>query len=473
MSFLYDLELKGSGAIQPSSCLSGPEEKVTNAVKFTASAAQGESDEKSPSPGHSCRGRELRSRAKKQSSNVPFRDVAQRLTSNKTKSKARQVVGDETFIISSNVEVVHTEKPATSPQTDVPRRQESVAMAEGENGDEIHDVLYFSASAAQGESDEKSPSPGQSRRGRKLRSRAKKQSSNVPFRDVAQRLTSNKTKSKARQVVGDETFIISSNVEVVHTEKPATSPQTDVPQLQESVAMADGENGDENHGVLYFRCLLEKEVDRLERICAKWSSVQHSTCLPQEVSSLINAALGQTGLLINQKLSQFRKLIDKCEFKRGRLPIFLSDLEGFWDSICLQVKNIDNRFLHLEKLEVNNWQESSPEVKSFIKKKKFPIPIKPEYNAKHNVKHNVKTSVRDFIDATRRKQQLQSSKENAGSSTSHYTKLPNHVQDPVRVELGPSTDLSPLHAHNNRLARQGLLATPPISTHAQSRLLDV
>ncbi|CAG2053735.1 unnamed protein product [Timema podura] len=416
MSFLYDLELKGSGAIQPSSCLSGPEEKVTNAVKFTAPATQGESDEKSTSiqplslgqsrrgrelrsrPGQSCHGKKLRSRAKKQSSNVPFRDVAQRLTSNKTKSKTRQVVGDETFIISSNEDVVHTEKPATSPQTDVPRRQESVAMAEGENGDEIHDVLYFSASASQGKSDEKSPSPGQSCHGKKLRSRAKKQSSNVPFRDVAQKLTSNKTKSKARQVVGDETFIISSNVEVVHTEKPATSPQTDVPRRQESVAMADGENGDENHDVLYFRSLLEKEVDRLERICAKWSSVQHSTCLPQEVSSLINAALGQTGLLINQKLSQFRKLIYKCEFKRGRLPIFLSDLEGFWDSICLQVKNIDNRFLHLEKLEVNNWQESSPEVKSFIKKKKFPIPIKPEYNAKHNVKHNVKTSVRDFID---------------------------------------------------------------------------
>nr|CAD7402501.1 unnamed protein product [Timema poppensis] len=471
----------GSGGIQQSSCLSGPEEKLTNAVNFTASAAQGESDEKYPSTqpsslGQSRHGRELRSRAKKQSSNVPFRDVAQRLTSNKTKSKAHQVVGDETFIISSTVEVVHTEKPATSPQTDIPQRQENVAMAEGENGEEIHDVIYSSTPSSQGESDEKSPSTqppslGQSRDGRELRSRAKKQSSNVPFRDVAQRLASNKTKSKARQVVEDETFIISSTVEVVHTEKPATSPQTDVPQRQKSVSMADGENGDENHDVLYFSgrsvdidkrranlpqadtdkrranlpqadtdkrrktltvscrclleedlpvscrclleedlpvscrclleedvdyilsiCVLEKEVDRLERVCAKWSSVQNSTCLPQEVSSLIDVALGQTGLLINQKFSQFRKLIDKCELKQGRLPIFLSDLEGFWDIICLQVKNIDNRFFHLEKLEVNNWQESSPEVKSFIKKKKVPILIKPE--------HNVKTSVKDFIEAS-------------------------------------------------------------------------
>nr|CAD7196269.1 unnamed protein product [Timema douglasi] len=390
----------GSGGIQQSSCLSGPEEKVTNAVNFTASAAQRKNDEKYPSTqppslGQSRHGRELRSRAKKQSSNVPFRNVAQRLTSNKTKSKARQVVGDETFIISSTVEVVHTDKPATSPQTDVPQRQENVAMTEGENGEEIHDVLYFSAPSSQGESDEKSlstqpPSSGQSRHGKELRSRAKKQSSNVPFRDVAQRLTSNKTKSKAHQVVEDETFIISSTVEVVHTKKPAPSPQTDVPQRQESVSMADGENGDENHDVLYFRCVLEKEVDRLERVCAKWSSLQNSTCLPQEVSSLIDVALGQTGLLINKKFSHFRKLIDKCELKQGHLPIFLSDLEGFWDIICLQVKNIDNRFFHLEKLEVNNWQESSPEVKSFIKKKKVPILIKPE--------HNVKTSVRDFIE---------------------------------------------------------------------------
>ncbi|XP_063835599.1 disks large-associated protein 4-like, partial [Ostrinia nubilalis] len=42
----------------------------------------------------------------------------------------------------------------------------------------------------------------------------------------------------------------------------------------------------------------------------------------------------------------------------------LEDLQGFWDIVCLQVRNVDALYEHIAQLKANNWQEvSSPTPK--------------------------------------------------------------------------------------------------------------
>jgi disks large-associated protein 5 len=95
--------------------------------------------------------------------------------------------------------------------------------------------------------------------------------------------------------------------------------------------------------VAIFRSVLDSETKRLEAVCQDWLHIQSSTRdLPSEASGLISAAVGHTQLLLKKKFRQFNGLIDRCEktlqVNTTEAPVMSSDLKGFWDMVCLEVK---------------------------------------------------------------------------------------------------------------------------------------
>ena len=52
----------------------------------------------------------------------------------------------------------------------------------------------------------------------------------------------------------------------------------------------------------------------------------------------IRTAIGLARLLMNQKLKQFKGLIDDSEFSTGEKEVTCSDLEGFWDMVHYEVR---------------------------------------------------------------------------------------------------------------------------------------
>lgn len=96
---------------------------------------------------------------------------------------------------------------------------------------------------------------------------------------------------------------------------------------------------------------------------------------------MINAAIGQSQLLISKKFEQFRSLIRRCETKDQSAPVTCEDLHGFWDMVYIQVINLEKRFDNLKQLKENNWQETVIEKKVIAKPKAVKkIFAKPDSN---------------------------------------------------------------------------------------------
>ncbi|XP_012223147.1 disks large-associated protein 1-like [Linepithema humile] len=117
------------------------------------------------------------------------------------------------------------------------------------------------------------------------------------------------------------------------------------------------------HSTKYFKRLLCKEKDRLQKLCDKWTAIQSQDNITEDIQYQINQAVGQTTMLIKEKFEQFRHLILICEKSEEKkddiagIKITCTDLHGFWDMMYIQVKDCDSRFAKLEKLRAGNWQE--------------------------------------------------------------------------------------------------------------------
>ncbi|KAJ9600519.1 hypothetical protein L9F63_026344 [Diploptera punctata] len=102
------------------------------------------------------------------------------------------------------------------------------------------------------------------------------------------------------------------------------------------------------NGIIHFRSVLKSETERLESLCTSWEEISNTTPdLPQDANGTINAAIGQTKLLISKKFCKFRGLIDKCESgptSEGEPILTCTDLEGFWDLVYLEVEKVDGSF---------------------------------------------------------------------------------------------------------------------------------
>ncbi|XP_030557623.1 guanylate kinase-associated protein mars-like isoform X2 [Drosophila novamexicana] len=137
--------------------------------------------------------------------------------------------------------------------------------------------------------------------------------------------------------------------------------------------------------VQYFRMQLDNEIRRLHSLCAEWhlyNNQNEARLLENGAKDMIDAAIGQTKLLTSKKLMQFKSLIDRCEAgatgiglppndgSEASKPVFVEDLEGWWDMLRLQSENVDKRFDRLLHLKANDWQdpdaEAVPKTKSKV-----------------------------------------------------------------------------------------------------------
>nr|XP_008534999.1 PREDICTED: disks large-associated protein 5 isoform X5 [Equus przewalskii] len=120
--------------------------------------------------------------------------------------------------------------------------------------------------------------------------------------------------------------------------------------------------------VLYFRKILQSETEKLTSHCLEWER-KLELDVPDEAKDLIRLAVGQTRLLMKERFKQFEELVDDCEYKRGEKDTTCADLDGFWDMVSLQVRDVNQKFNNLTKLEECEWQNNNNTSKKVFQKK--------------------------------------------------------------------------------------------------------
>lgn len=129
----------------------------------------------------------------------------------------------------------------------------------------------------------------------------------------------------------------------------------------------------------FFKNLLEKAVSNISKLCERWETKLESPRsnnifdvndekslkefgviveINEEKEGEIFAVIGKAKIMLGEKgrFRQFQNLIRDCEFGYGEKKTECSDLQGFWEMINVQVKEIENGFYNLTKLEENGWK---------------------------------------------------------------------------------------------------------------------
>lgn len=151
---------------------------------------------------------------------------------------------------------------------------------------------------------------------------------------------------------------------LVITEKVIISP------IQTPLASKIDNNANDNtsESVKYFRNLIVDKTKLLEDLANIWEALVNKVQEPvisDENQGDIRCACGLAKLLIEERFSQFKELIDKCEDSNSSNHcqelesklVLASDLQGFWDMINHQIIDVEKRFFNLAKLKGNNWVE--------------------------------------------------------------------------------------------------------------------
>lgn len=66
--------------------------------------------------------------------------------------------------------------------------------------------------------------------------------------------------------------------------------------------------------------------------------------------------VGLSKLLINEKLKQFRELINSYNPSPDKNCITIDDLRGFWDLVNIQIDDLNKKFNELDILKSNKWE---------------------------------------------------------------------------------------------------------------------
>ncbi|XP_046397886.1 disks large-associated protein 5-like [Ischnura elegans] len=121
-----------------------------------------------------------------------------------------------------------------------------------------------------------------------------------------------------------------------------------------------------------FRDLLLKETKKLRETCSDWEKEMQSD-LPDHALGLIRSAIGKAKLLMNGKLKQFSRLIEDSTSGSDEKMVTVSDLQGFWDLVSLEISDVDNTFSSLLKLKENSWVEYEPKIQPI---QRVPLKVK-------------------------------------------------------------------------------------------------
>ncbi|EDV20981.1 uncharacterized protein TRIADDRAFT_60595 [Trichoplax adhaerens] len=109
-----------------------------------------------------------------------------------------------------------------------------------------------------------------------------------------------------------------------------------------------------------------KEEERLKSLCQYWEGVAHEENVPDEALGRIRAAIGKSGLLLNKKFQQFRKLCGTSDDVENGRETKVSDLQGFWDMVLIQVDSVTEAFKSLQLCKDNDWAEND-DCKNVVK----------------------------------------------------------------------------------------------------------
>ncbi|XP_071451036.1 disks large-associated protein 5-like [Hetaerina americana] len=105
-----------------------------------------------------------------------------------------------------------------------------------------------------------------------------------------------------------------------------------------------------------FRTVLHSEINKLRETCVVWEKEVQSD-LPEHATGLIRSAIGKAQLLMNGKLKQFNRLIDVSTNGSDENVVTVTDLQGFWDLVSLEISDVESTFSALTKLKENDWVE--------------------------------------------------------------------------------------------------------------------
>ncbi|XP_039428659.1 uncharacterized protein LOC120412324 [Culex pipiens pallens] len=117
--------------------------------------------------------------------------------------------------------------------------------------------------------------------------------------------------------------------------------------------------------VVFYYNLVDKELKRLQELCDLYKDDADDETIDENSKGLIIAAMGQTNILINKKLSKFKELVGHYERSWADQKVRTDDLDGFWLMVSLDLENLDRRFEELRVLKDNDWKEvvEQPKVK--------------------------------------------------------------------------------------------------------------
>jgi len=106
-----------------------------------------------------------------------------------------------------------------------------------------------------------------------------------------------------------------------------------------------------------FEKLLEKEKIKMVSVCQKWEAkLRHlAQEIPELIQGMIRSAVGQGRQILAERFPQFRDLVDRCASGVGVPKVLVSDLQGFWEMIDIQVKDVQEKFSVVSVSESNGW----------------------------------------------------------------------------------------------------------------------
>lgn len=104
-----------------------------------------------------------------------------------------------------------------------------------------------------------------------------------------------------------------------------------------------------NAEAAHFLDMLQQTRKDLQEKCGKWNMVLQGPVMPS-LSGEIRSVIGQARLLISERFQQFEGLVHKfVNPLPGDKAILKTDLEGFWEMISYQIKDVNAKFENLEK----------------------------------------------------------------------------------------------------------------------------
>lgn len=139
--------------------------------------------------------------------------------------------------------------------------------------------------------------------------------------------------------------------------------------------------------------MVDSTSDRLLNLCETWNREinENEKNLSEEIVQKIHSVIGKTQLLRNSKFKQFKGFLSDAQQNTIGKPVMLDDIRGFWETICIQVDEVEKTFQQLDQLKSSDYTLESTDsvtVTDGNPKKTTKKPIKkPVVSASSNLKN--------------------------------------------------------------------------------------